>query len=376
MKANPRVSVIQQAVVIGSVSIEEVLLDDGSLEAPFNIATFERFCRRNYAEESLDFWKQIQQLRKMAATIDDGPVSGDSDPFRMKVAWILATYVEQHSECEINISSSQRQYTIDAVKHFLCEDQTCLQRQDYKSRGIVAFDQAQREIVKVMMTDLWPRFIEYACVRETIGLSREIALWWRNPNLTWQEFFSFPSPINILESRLNNMCTFLLSLLTIFLIYKYDWPYLCLYLVYGFFVRTLSGPRVDPQAFLVLFVLRPLFEDYMHIGKSEFFPGTPFRFAQACGLLFSLAGTILYFIGQPTLSLIPFFALFLASGVASFTGFCAACAFFHVMCKMGLISTDVAESVNLKFVDARKTQQTAQTFEKSTAVLNTVNVRI
>lgn len=374
MPANHRASVIQQAVVIGSVSIEEVLLDDGSLEAPFNLATFERFCRRNYAEESLDFWKQVQQLRKMASTLDDIPASGGSDPFRMKVVWILATYVEQHSEFEINISSSQRQHTIDRVKHFLCEDQTCLQRQDYKSRGIVAFDEAQREIVKVMMTDLWPRFIEYACVRETIGLSREVALWWRNPNLSMQEFLSFPSPINILESRLNNTCTFLISLLTIFLIYKYDWPYLSLYLVYGFLARTMCGPRLDPQAFFVLFALRPFFEDFLHIGKSEFFPGTPFRFAQLCGFVFSISGMVLYYVGELTFSLLSFLALCLASGLASFTGFCAACAFFHVMCKLGLISTEVAESVNLKFVDARKTQ--SPLIENSTAVLNTVNVKI
>jgi hypothetical protein len=42
--------------------------------------------------------------------------------------------------------------------------------------------------------------------------------------------------------------------------------------VYGYLVRLLSGPRMDPNAFFVLFVLRPLVVDRLGWLEHSFVP--------------------------------------------------------------------------------------------------------
>ncbi|KAG5190039.1 hypothetical protein JKP88DRAFT_252508 [Tribonema minus] len=72
------------------------------------------------------------------------------------------------------------------------------------------------------------------------------------------------------------------------LAYFADFPYLFIYLLYGFVARTLCGPRLDPQALLVLFVVRPLAVDKLGLLKNKFVPSPPKRFSQAVGAFFSM----------------------------------------------------------------------------------------
>ncbi len=54
----------------------------------------------------------------------------------------------------------------------------------------------------------------------------------------------------------------------------------------GFLARTLCGPRLDPQAYFVLFVMRPIFVDRLNLLSNTFHPGPPKRLAQFMGLMF------------------------------------------------------------------------------------------
>ncbi|CAN0406798.1 unnamed protein product, partial [Discosporangium mesarthrocarpum] len=87
--------------------------------------------------------------------------------------------------------------------------------------------------------------------------------------LTLREFFTFPSPVNSAESRLHNMLVSVLVLVASCLAYYYSSPWAFVVINYGFLARAVCGPRLDPQAFLVLFLLRPLAVDRMGLLKNQ-----------------------------------------------------------------------------------------------------------
>lgn len=346
----------ERAVVIGVITLEDVLLDDGSLQAPFNLPTFDDYCRSKYVNESLDFYRAVNDLKSQ---------SGRHEALKGLVSSIYSSFVEEGSPLEINISAKQRSATMKAVQKILNDDNDVndVDLEYAEGQNIKVFDEAMDEVLRLMDSDVWPRFQEYATLRERIGLSREIALWWRQEELTFREFFSFPSPVNLLESRLNNLCSSLLILLNFFLTYFFDFPYVGFYIVYGFLARSLCGPRLDPQAFFTLFVARPFVEDFLGLGKSSFHPGAPFRFAQVVGFTFAVAANVLYFVfDQKLVSYIVWACFYCAAFLAAATGICLACLVFTLLCKFHIIKGEIADSVNTKYVNAADAHHTtAQT---------------
>jgi hypothetical protein len=103
------------------------------------------------------------------------------------------------------------------------------------------------------------------------------ARWWReSQQRSLKQFFSFPPLINEGESRLHNAVVLvhilLFNLLGLLALLAPPAPATAItianlttaqfvlgtLLVYGFSARLLFGPRLDPHAFFVLFVLSPL----------------------------------------------------------------------------------------------------------------------
>lgn len=95
--------------------------------------------------------------------------------------------------------------------------------------------------------------------------------------MTLQEFFSFPTPINDAESRLHNSVTWILVCASMLLDYFVGFPYLYFYVLYGFTVRVLTGPRLCPNAFFILYILRPAMVK-LGILKNLFLPSPPKRY--------------------------------------------------------------------------------------------------
>lgn len=69
----------------------------------------------------------------------------------------------------------------------------------------------------------------------------------RQKELTAWQFFTFPSPVDSIESRLHAFLCLVVAVFAGLLSALLDFHWVWLYLVYGFFARTLFGPRLDPQ---------------------------------------------------------------------------------------------------------------------------------
>jgi len=127
-----------------------------------------------------------------------------------------------------------------------------------------------------------------------LNLSRVIARFWRDPNLTARNFFTFPDPVNNAESRLNGLVNALLIMAHLLLWSQLNWPWLGVIIAIGYCLRTLCGPRLDIIAHVCIFVLRPVLVDKLRVLENHFSPGPPRRFAQLCGLCMSFAAVILW----------------------------------------------------------------------------------
>ena len=96
------------------------------------------------------------------------------------------------------------------------------------------------------------------------------------------EVFSFPNPVNEIAARLVAGMVFILSVAVVFT----GNVWLLIFLTYGFVARVLSGPTLSPMGLIATRILAPA------IGTVKLVPGPPKRFAQAVGVVFSVAALL------------------------------------------------------------------------------------
>jgi hypothetical protein len=122
-----------------------------------------------------------------------------------------------------------------------------------------------------------------------LRVSREMAKWWsdiRVKQFGWRYLFTFPSPINEAEVCLHNFCLMFLVPAHLLLARFYDTPVIGWYIFAGFLLRTIAGPRFDPQAHFVLYILRPILVNRWRLWGTRWHPGPPRQFAQVTLILF------------------------------------------------------------------------------------------
>ena len=145
--------------------------------------------------------------------------------------------------------------------------------------------------------------------------------------------FSFPTPVNEVAARMVAGMVVLLSLTIIVT----DLQWLTWVLAYGFLTRVLTGPTLSPMGLLATRVLVPLFGDHQRPV-----PGPPKRFAQAIGLLFSVAGLVLFLSpGLDTAARSVLAVLTVFASLEALVGFCAGCFVFNHLMRWGLIPKSV-----------------------------------
>ena len=149
-----------------------------------------------------------------------------------------------------------------------------------------------------------------------------------------RSFVSFPNPVNEVTARVVAGGVVLLSLAAIVL----QQPWLSAVLAGGFLLRVLSGPRFSPLALLASRVIVP---------RLPFAPklvaGPPKRFAQAIGLTFSAAATLLFVLGLATAGYVVLGALVVAATLESVFGICLGCRAFALLMRLGVIPAEVYE---------------------------------
>jgi hypothetical protein len=116
------------------------------------------------------------------------------------------------------------------------------------------------------------------------------------------------------------------------------WRWLLIVLAVGFALRVAAGPRYSPLGRLATRVVAP------RLGPATLVPGPPKRFAQAIGLAFSVAASLLaYAFDAPTAAWIVTGALACAAFLESALGLCLGCQAFSLLMRAGVVPQSVCE---------------------------------
>lgn len=135
--------------------------------------------------------------------------------------------------------------------------------------------------------------------------------------------FWFPNTVNDNVVRVTGMQVCVLAILSTAFHNELWGRYLAMGLMVDFVIRMMVGSFLSPLGMIATLVTAPF--------EPKFKPGPPKQFAAFCGLMFSLLGTIFYFVdfeGHKIVGAIFMGMLAGASGLEGFVGFCLGCLFF------------------------------------------------
>ena len=154
-------------------------------------------------------------------------------------------------------------------------------------------------------------------------------------NLSFLSFFSpsYPDLVHQGVARTVALQTLILTLLAI----SFKQPLLLSFVVFEFLVRTLYGPR-----FSLVSRIAKTFQPLLFASDDKKLTGSPKRFAQFAGLLFSASAGIAWLLtGQFTWPFYLLAVLTIFSALEAIVGWCAACFVFNYLMKIGLVPESV-----------------------------------
>ena len=150
--------------------------------------------------------------------------------------------------------------------------------------------------------------------------------------------FSFPNPVNEKAARVVAGGVVLLALATLLT----NSPWLYVLLVLGFAARVAAGPRFSLLGRLATQVIAP------RLGPPKRVPGPPKRFAQALGLVLTIAAVIAGpILGVDLVARALVGVLVVFATLESVVGFCAGCWLFARLMDWGLVPESTCEVCRL-----------------------------
>lgn len=164
-----------------------------------------------------------------------------------------------------------------------------------------------------------------------------------------RRFFSFPDPVNETSARL--VATGVIVQAVAFLVLREGW--LLVPLVYGFFARVLTGPTASPLGQFSVRIATPFVERSFGVDSRRV-PGSPKRFAQLIGLIFTAGAAIGWISGQHWLAFTLVIGLVMAASLEAFAAVCLGCIAYSAI--WGCADCDdVSERLQQAMIHSRRT---------------------
>ncbi|CAM9588363.1 unnamed protein product, partial [Ectocarpus sp. 13 AM-2016] len=210
-------------------------------------------------------------------------------------------------------------------------------------------DGAYHAILAMVKADNYARYKDCIVTQRQLRVSSLEAIWWMQVGLTMKTFFPFPSPANNAESRLHACLASLYVPVASYFAWQ-EVPWLWVPITYGYIARVVCEPRLNPQAFFILFVLRPFVVDKLGLVENRFTPGPPKRFAQSIGLVFAASSVVLAFLKQYLAMEVVAAGLPGASFLSVFCNFCIACIILGMAARFKILPATLCEACNIQFM--------------------------
>lgn len=293
---------------IGSANVSILDVLENKLASPLSLCDFQAYCVDNHTEENLRFW--------LVATAWTRGLQSSSDE-NITAKTIINEWIGEQAVNPINISS--------------VVENSILKLAALNEFPPHIFEEACQQIFSIICRDIFPRF---ACkVNSAVDLAqaRSAALWFLHldeiKSLT--DFFQFPQLVN--EAFWKLMLVLIAVEMTIFLIvgwYSSYWQ-IIIFSLYSYFVRLISGPRLDPNCWIVLFIIYPVVNKYQLL-ENKLVASNPKRFTLLIGLLFSIFYVIVM-VFDPLVARIVLMFHILQTIVAAIFGVCSGCFLYRIL---------------------------------------------
>jgi hypothetical protein len=147
-----------------------------------------------------------------------------------------------------------------------------------------------------------------------------------------KKFFSFPNPVNDAAARTVALGVWTMAVVAL----ATNSAWLLIPLTYGFVARVAAGPKISPLGQFAVRVAAPRLSKWQ---KSV--PGPPKRFAQAMGLAFTGAATIVWLSAGWSGARWILIPLILAASLEGFLGYCLGCTVFAWLMRHGVIPEEI-----------------------------------
>jgi|NOAtaT_7_FD_contig_91_824456_length_4110_multi_3_in_0_out_0_1 hypothetical protein len=319
-----------------SISVEDVLAN--SLPAPYDLPSFRAFCESSFCEENLDFALACLDILR----------ESNAETAQTHTLLLLNRFVKESARDQVNISGKVKNEFARLEK-----DINEVSVEEVHEVVHLAFV----EVSALLQHETLIRYVRRIDVATRILRYQNNALWWKKAQ-SCGEFFKFPETLNTIHVRTHAFCAVVLVIANVLIQWFFGFPWLSLYIVYGYLARIICGPKLDPQSLFVVFVARPLLEDVLKIAESSFVPGPPKRFAQFVGLCFSATATALQFFGNIYASISAWGMLVAASSLVVLFDLCLAC----VMWNMSMRLLKKEECQPCKSVNVRSAHKLSSVF--------------
>lgn len=156
--------------------------------------------------------------------------------------------------------------------------------------------------------------------------------------------FTFPNPVNEKAARSVAAGVVVLAVLALLT----GWAWLPVVMAIGFALRVAAGPRFSPLGQLATRVIAP------RLGPPRLVPGPPKRFAQTVGLAFTAAAGLAALTDHRPVAVALLAVLLVFAVLESAFGFCAGCAAFARLMRLGLIPASACEACAAVEQDPRR----------------------
>jgi len=137
----------------------------------------------------------------------------------------------------------------------------------------------------------------------------------------------FPNPVNEKAARTVAAVVAFTAILAL----ATGWLWLLYPLALGFLARVATGPTLSPLGRFAMWFAGT------HLGRPRYVPGPPKRFAQGIGALCTTAGALALALGATTLPVLVLGIMVSFATLESVFGFCAGCALFSGLMRLGLV---------------------------------------
>lgn len=156
-------------------------------------------------------------------------------------------------------------------------------------------------------------------------------LLWEKPLTSIWDLFVFPNPINEIEARVINLfaCGYMTA---IFLVHHFsgDATYIFIPSFVGWFLRALSGPKLEPHSWVALWICRKLELEPYYVA------GPPKRVNQCIAFCFTFVSFLVYINGYREAALWLLSVLYVMVMLYVVYAICGTCSLFYVFILIGI----------------------------------------